>query len=301
MLTGAKRAFYIFLSGLFLLPFSACNKKAVSAGKFGLELPTPDVEQKIFLWSEGKMPVKREYSADDGYYDPPDFRPYMEYTPAANATKKGAIVLCAGGTFAYRDNVYDAYPTAEKFYEYGYDCFVLQYRLNPYEQEESALDLARAVRYVRYYATDYGIDEKDIALIGFSAGGVLCGEFLLHHDGAILPSVLDSGYVPDGLDRVRADVAAVAQIYSFYGSLPFSVASAEKMAAAELPPAFYAYGTLDPLCLSCKQSVNNLEAAGVKVEEHVYKGAPHAFGAGDESTNWTPEYDRFLTDIFFNN
>lgn len=36
---------------------------------------------------------------------------------------------------------------------------------------EEALDLARAVRFVRKNAEVYGIDENDIAVMGFSAGG----------------------------------------------------------------------------------------------------------------------------------
>lgn len=36
--------------------------------------------------------------------------------------------------------------------------------------QEGALDLARAVRYVRENASQYGINENNIAIIGFSAG-----------------------------------------------------------------------------------------------------------------------------------
>jgi len=51
--------------------------------------------------------------------------------------------------------------------------------------QEGALDLARALRYVRSHAKDYGINEQDIVVIGFSAGGILCGELLLNFDGTI--------------------------------------------------------------------------------------------------------------------
>lgn len=41
--------------------------------------------------------------------------------------------------------------------------------------------------------------------------------------------------------------------------------------------------------------------AGVSVEEHCYDGQPHGFGAGNADSNWVPEFDRWLTDIYENN
>ena len=62
------------------------------------------------------------------------------------------------------------------------------------------MDLARAVRFVRAHAEDYGIDPADIAVMGFSAGGILSGEMLLHFDGTVNGTALDPDYVPDALD-----------------------------------------------------------------------------------------------------
>ena len=87
------------------------------------------------------------------------------------------------------------------------------------------MDLARAVRFVRKYADVYGIDEKDIAVMGFSAGGILAGEMLLNFDGTVNGSALDDSYVPDELDGISADAGADGMIYSFYGRL--SVASTD--------------------------------------------------------------------------
>lgn len=75
--------------------------------------------------------------------------------------------------------------------------FVVNYRLRPYTQEEGALDLARAVRFVRKNAEVYGIDENDIAVMGFSAGGILAGEMLLNFDGLVNGTALDENYAPD--------------------------------------------------------------------------------------------------------
>ncbi len=90
------------------------------------------------------------------------------------------------------------------------------------------MDLARAVRFVRKHADVYGIDEKDIAVMGFSAGGILAGEMLLNFDGTVNGTALDKGYKPDELDGISADAAAAGMIYSFYGRLSVASKDAKK-------------------------------------------------------------------------
>jgi hypothetical protein len=84
---------------------------------------------------------------------------------------QGTVLVCAGGAFQYRNDANDGTPVAHALSELGYQSFVVNYRLRPYTQQEGALDLARAVRFVRAHADYYGIDEENIAVAGFSAGG----------------------------------------------------------------------------------------------------------------------------------
>ena len=170
--------------------------------------------------------------------------------------------------------------------------------MSPYSQAESALDLARAVRYVRYNAKAYGIEEKDIAIVGFSAGGILCGEHALNWKGTVSPTLLDSSYVPDIIDGVNADIAAVGHIYSFYGRLSVSNNNVETLRAGNLTPTFYAYGTRDTFYSQFNQNVEATKQAGVAVESHVFENQPHGFGAGNPNSNWIPLFDTFLTNIF---
>ena len=101
------------------------------------------------------------------------------------------MLVCAGGAFQYRSDSNEGTPVARALSELGYQSFVVDYRLHPYTQQEGALDLARAVRFVRNNAEIYGIDPDDIAVMGFSAGGILAGEMLLNFDGTVSPAVLD--------------------------------------------------------------------------------------------------------------
>lgn len=76
---------------------------------------------------------------------------------------KGTVILAVGGGHAYRSNVEEAYESAKALNERGYQCFIVNYRVDSYADEKSALDYARAVRYVRANAEKYGVDEDKIA------------------------------------------------------------------------------------------------------------------------------------------
>jgi acetyl esterase/lipase len=164
--------------------------------------------------------------------------------------------------------------------------------------QEGALDLARSVRYVRSHAEDLGIEENDIAIVGFSAGGILDGELLLNFDGTINGTAIDPDYVPDELDRISADASAVGMIYSFYGRLSVASTDVEKFQASDLPPTYFVYGTRDPFVDQFEACVNALQQAGVPVEAHALQGMPHGFGAGDGQ--WILDFDKWLSEIFNN-
>lgn len=262
----------------------------------GIAAPTPTQRQTIYLWADDNIPA---WSGPRNSSEAEDYRPNMMFYPAQGEIK-GAVLICPGGAFQFRSMSIEGYPIAQRLSELGYQSFIVNYRLRPYTQEEGALDLARGVRYVRYYAGEYGIDPSDIALVGFSAGGIQCGELLLHNDGTQLPTQLDQDYTPDALDSISADASAIGHIYSFYGRLSVSDNDVETLKRGDLPPTFYAYGTRDPFYSQFMQNANAVRAAGVRVEEHVFEGQPHGFGPGNSNSNWIPDFDRFLTDIFSN-
>lgn len=256
--------------------------------------------QTLYLWEENNMPSVTEYTENNGSYaDGPDFRPYVATFPVPEGTQiKGAVLINAGGAFQYRSDKMEGTPVAEELSRLGYQSFVVNYRLRPYTQEEGALDLARAVRFVRKNADVYGIDEKDIAVMGFSAGGILAGEMLLNFDGTVNGTALDADYVPDELDGVSADASAAGMIYSFYGRLSVASADVEKFKESELPPTYFCYGTRDPFVNQFEKCTEALTDAGVTVGVNVLEGRPHGYGYTE---GWIPAYDEWLTGIFENN
>ena len=227
---------------------------------------TPHAQQVLYLWEEGNAPAVTEYTVNNGSYsDDPDFRPYLTTFPVPEGTAvKGAVLICPGGAFQFRS-----------------------------DQPEGVA--ARAVRFVRAHAEDYGIDPADIAVMGFSAGGILSGEMLLHFDGTVNGTALDPDYVPDALDQVSADGAACGMIYAFYGRLSVGTTDVDLLRSGSLPPTFYCYGTRDPFYRQFLANADAAEAAGVSVERLQLDGMPHGFGAQGD---WIPTYDQWLTTVF---
>lgn len=256
---------------------------------------TPCEQQRLFLWEEGNVPAVTEDRGSG--MDPVRFRPTITSVPVPKGTDvKGAVLLCAGGAFIFRGDEADCYPTAEELVARGYQCFVVDYRLRPFTQEEGALDLARAVRFVRAHADDFGLpSESHIAVGGYSAGGILAGEELINWRGHVTPDALDPAYVPDELDAVSADAAADAMIYSFYGRLSVASLDEELLAGADLPPTYYCYGTRDPFYDQFEAQVELMRRLGYTVRARVLQGWPHGFGA---LGGWIPEFDAFMQEAF---
>lgn len=260
-------------------------------------VPDPSQIEVFYLWEEGNAPAQTVVSPTrtDGY-DPPDFRPYVTALTIPDGVEaKGAVVLLAGGAFQFRGDYTDTIPTAVQLREAGFRCFIVDYRLRPYTQEEGALDVARAVRFIRKNAGFYGIDPEDIAVMGYSAGGIQAGEFFISARGDANGSALDAAYIPDDLDAIPAEAAACGMIYSFYGRLSVASLDADHLRAAQLPPTFYCYGTEDPFCRQFEAQVELMKEIGIPAHTIVLDGWPHGFGG---SGGWVADYAAWLEQIF---
>lgn len=254
---------------------------------------------KVNLWEKGNIPtVTPNVNNSDG----PDFIPNLEvFTVSDDVQPKGAVMICPGGAFMFRSMQNEGYDIADMLTSMGYQCFVVNYRISPYTMQESATDLQRGIRYVKAHAAEYRIRPENIALVGFSAGGILNGEVLLNWRDLTNGTALDSSYRPDNLDNVPVSACAVGMIYSFYGRLSVSMNNVETLRNADLPPAFYCWGTRDGFAGQFTQNANAVEQAGCRVERKILQDYPHGYGTGGSFDVWGRDFDRFLTSIMSEN
>jgi acetyl esterase/lipase len=186
-----------------------------------------------------------------------------------------AIIIFPGG--AHRELVWtsEALNFARALNRMGITVFALKYRLareqgSTYTIEGTAAgDARRAVRLVRAHAREYGVDPHRIGVMGFSAGGELVTLIADNPDPGVSRNA-------DSVDRLSA--RPDFQILVFPG--PYGLPA---RAARGAPPAFLAAGSLDECCATpTVQLYEQLRAAGVPAELHMYANAGHAFNL-DES------------------
>ena len=197
------------------------------------------------------------------------------FAPDPHHANGAAIVIIPGGGHSELVWTTEALNFARTLNRMGIAVFALKYRLarepgSTYTIEGTAAgDARRAVRLVRAHAAEYGIDPHRLGVMGFSAGGELVTLIADNPDPGGAATV-------DAIDRqsARPDF----QILIFPGPLGLPA-----RAVAGAPPAFLAAGSRDQCCATpTVQLYEQLRAAGVPAELHMFAEAGHAFNL-DES------------------
>lgn len=250
--------------------------------------PPPTGFAKILtLWPNGAPLAKGSTSADV---------PKLYYYPAAGAGVRSAVIVLPGGGYTHVVMDKEGAVEARWLAARGVAAFVLQYRLSPeYRYPAPMLDGARAVRYVRSHAAEFGIDANKIGVWGFSAGGHLAGYLAtepVERDRASADPVERVNAHPDfavfSYARLTMDdsVPRPGNMEALVGDNPspetLDRISFVRHVTKDTSPSFIYSTTGD-------QTVNSLNAtayydalkrAGVPVELHVFELGPHGTGMG---------------------
>lgn len=213
-----------------------------------------------------------------------------------------AVIIISGGAYTYKSmdgSDFESKDIAIALNSYGISAFVLHYRSNPYEYPYPWLDLQRAVRHLRFYAEDYGIDPEKISILGCSAGGNLAGTFINEIRGEDL---LPEEYLKDEIDCVSDIVASAALIYPvttfkynismLFAAFPAAEVQdgnrrnellnkmdlASNFNSADIPQ-IVCYGTADRLVNheGTLEYVSAAKNAGADIESYQLEGLDHAF------------------------
>jgi acetyl esterase/lipase len=188
-----------------------------------------------------------------------------------------AVVVVPGGGHRILVFQNEGIAAAKNLNRIGVSAFVLKYRLardtssgaaSGYTIEgDAAGDLRRALRWVRAHAAEYGVDPHRVGVMGFSAGGELVSLVADNPEPA-------ASSQRDAVDRQssRPDF----QVLIYPGPLGYP-AKAVKGA----PPAFITAGSKDTCCMPPAIGLyQQLVAAGVSAELHLYADTEHAFNVG---------------------
>lgn len=115
------------------------------------------------------------YSPEECAADPEKGEIKLFFLPAIQQpSEKPFVLLTAGGAFSCVCSLVEAFPTAARLNELGYNAFVLNYRVgqNP-ALPRAEEDVAAALNYILSHKTDFGVQSDEYVMSGFSAGGAV--------------------------------------------------------------------------------------------------------------------------------
>lgn len=168
-------------------------------------------------------------------------------------------VVNAGGGFSYVASIHAAFPHALDLNERGYNAFVLQYRTGGLSVATE--DLARAISFIFENAEELQVSTENYSLWGGSAGAQMVAR------------ISSYGTAEFGSDDLPAAAAIIMQ-YTAYQDY-----------TGNEPATFACIGENDTMSNpdSMKQRIDNLSAAGIDTEFHVYPDLNHGWGYGEDT------------------
>lgn len=215
--------------------------------------------------------------------------------------RPGIIVVPGGGYCVVSPT--ESEIVAKKFYEMGYQTFVLTYTTNLLMaaplMEQPMKDLSRAIRIVRSSAEKYRINPDKLVVCGFSAGAHLCGSVCVHYedinddselyqkfsnrpDAAILSYPVITSGEHAHQDSFKALLGQ--NIYETDENGLLEYMSLEKHVSPDTPPCFLWQTATDELvpvensalfAAACKKQ-------GVPFAYHVFSNGRHGLSLADE-------------------
>jgi acetyl esterase/lipase len=198
------------------------------------------------------------------------------YKPKKETDTGTAVIVCPGGGHTILAYDLEGTEVAEWLNSIGVIGIVLKYRVPAREADKryrAALqDGQRAVSVVRSKAKEWGLDEKRIGVLGFSAGGETAVRTALATD-----RTYDA---VDDADKVSARPDFAVLVYP--GGLlekDGTKLRSDVVVTKAAPPMFFAHANDDRV--SADNSVQvflALKRAGVSADLHVYASGGHGFG-----------------------
>ncbi|MDE3106170.1 MAG: alpha/beta hydrolase [Acidobacteriota bacterium] len=272
---------------LLCLPLPAAKITSQAADPLPVITPPSGAARSLLLWPGGAPGALGKDELDT---------PRLYVYPASGETAHAAVIVLPGG--GYRSLVMEKEGgiPARWLAAHGVTAFVLQYRLGKrYYFPAPMLDGARAIRYVRSHAREFGIDPNKVGLWGFSAGGHLAGYLAAVHDSGQARAADPIDRVSDRPDftilsyarlSLSDEIPRATNFEGLLGDHPTPEAlravSVDRLVTRDVPPALI-YSTSADQTVDSRNATAYYDAVkrvGGAAELHIFEPGPHGTGMG---------------------
>jgi len=223
------------------------------------------------------------------------------YVHLADKPNGQAVVICPGGGYQDLSMDYEGHQFAPWFNSNGISTFVLKYRMPKQRCDIPLKDAEQAMRIVRNHAKEWGVNSKNVGIMGSSAGGHLAATLSTLFSGddtrpdfqiLLYPVItMDKSFGPDLThDNLVGKEASVELENKF---------SCEKQVKDSTPRAFIVLSAKDKM-VPIKNSIAYSQALidkNIPISLHIYPGGYHGFGYRNDFKDadiWKKELMRWL-------
>ena len=217
------------------------------------------------------------------------------FLPPIHRRNGTSVLVCPGGGFSILAWDLEGTEVATWLNSIGITACVLKYRTPTRNEKTPWLmplqDTQRAISLMRHHANDWGVDERQVGVLGFSAGAV----------GAMRAGVSTRKYPP--LDEVDKRSSKPDFTILIYGGGLLDKSTNQLMSDlkfnSEMPPAFliHAFDDFVPI-ENCLRLVEAYKKVNVPVEFHLFREGGHGYGIREiptvPVTRWTSQCEAWL-------
>lgn len=241
-------------------------------------LVTAQNREVIYLWPDKYPGASAEHKAS--VIEPHEERGVLHvnsvtcpritvYEPEESKRNGAAVLVCPGGGFKNLVVDLEGSEIAEWLNSLGYTAFVLEYSV-PNKREQAIYDGQRAVRTIRHNAEKWRIDTNKVGVIGFSAGGSLCGALSACAESATYKPVNE-------IDKQSFRPNFSLLIYSS-GIVSRNQDDKFKHVLNEDTPPMFLFRTQDDNPTGTIKTASLLVENGTPVELHILPTGKHGYG-----------------------
>lgn len=255
-----------------------------------LDFVNTHAQEKIYLYPSTEKVTK------DGIDKEPPFIYYFKAFP--DSVNRSAILICPGGGYTHLADQHEGNDVAAFFNQFGFDAFVLHYRLNNSDQRGHRYpaqynDVTTAMRLIKSRAAEWKLDPERIGVLGFSAGGHLASTLgtMIKPSDPKSSSVLEKFGTRPAFMVLIYPVISLSTKYAHRGSAEMLLGrnpefrlldslSTNNRVTAQTPPTFLVYSN-DDMVVPPENGVLFYEALrkeGVAASLHIYDHGGHGYG-----------------------